>query len=230
MTPPPTATPYSTQWHYEIAPYIWASAIKGQATVDGHAVSATIPFNKILSDLQFAAMVHLEASNGPWSLMLDPLYVKLTKNVAFGTRLTSELTLVDTGVFYKLLSTQMKYNQSASFELLAGARYFGLDNEIDFPFNITVIDNTQLITPIVGARAKYRISKVQLWARGDIGGFHVDKIDKTWSWTAGLGYAITPCADIGVAYRVLQIDYNGSFNSKMKTRLYGPMLGFSIHD
>lgn len=226
QTPPPA----SSGWHYEIAPYMWASAIKGQVVVDGHRADATIPFHKIWSDLQFAIQGHLEASNGPWALMLDPTYVKLSQNLPLDSHLTTEMTLVDAGVFYRLFSVQMKYLQALSLELLAGGRYFSLDNTLNLPIGQPVIDNTQVIAPIVGGRVKYRLNKLQLWARGDVGGFHINRVDRTWSWTTGIGYAITHCADIGIAYRVLQIDYNGGRNSQVNTRLYGPMIGFDIHD
>lgn len=145
-------------WHFLVAPYGWMPAIDGEVTVKDTTHHVFIPFSKILSNLDFAGEIHLEANRGRLTFMLDPTYLKVTNNfeqmvdrtrfvilptpvpvtvpvttvLTANETLTSATTLIDGGIFYRLFSGAPAANQYASFEILGGGRYFGTNNSFEF--------------------------------------------------------------------------------------------------
>lgn len=216
-------------WCFLIAPYGWLPSVSGSAEVRNRSTDFSVPFSKILSHLSFGAEIHLEASNGPWTFMLDPSYFKLTEdqnNRFFNPEVVSKITLIDGGVFYRVVQECLPNNQLLSFEVLGGARYLGIDNSIDFGPRFSVSGHTDLATPIVGGRIKYDVSSTShLWLRADGGGFGIGSVNSTWSATAGYSYSITPAVDLGIAYRALDINFSKNSSASMNVLLYGPMLG-----
>lgn len=226
--------PTPNSWHFLFAPYGWFSSIKGKVTVKGITKTANIPFSQVLQDLDFAGEAHLEANYNRITFMLDPTYLKLAQDVdedRLKTTLQSKTTLVDTGIFYRLLSTAPHSNPYVALELLGGARYFGAKNELDFDRlpNLNVASTTQAWSPIVGGRIIFEpAAKSELWLRGDIGGFNVDHVHRTWSATAGFSYIIHRHIKLGVAYRALDIEFTQKA-AAVNLLIHGPMLGIGFY-
>lgn len=231
---PPAPQPVAESWHFMIAPYGWFSSIDGDVTVGNATKHVAIPFSKIFHNLDFAGEVHLEAIYGRWSFMIDPAFLKLTTHFdkfVNDVRLTSKIWLVDSGIFYRVFSNTENSNYLASFELLGGARYLGVDNEFNFSRfpNLNVSADTNLFVPIVGGRFKFDVySKLHFWLRGDDGGFGLDDVSNTWSVTVGASYTVHRCIDLGIAYRALGIDFSRKA-AKTDITLYGPMLGIAFN-
>lgn len=218
-------------WHLLIAPYGWMSALNVDLRIQNHSADLSVPFSEILKHLDFAAQGHIEAGYGPWTLMLDPTYLKVTDNHRWhtiGLSLTSKTTLIDAGIFYRLFSKTLSPNSSLTFECLGGLRHLGIENSLRLAQTITLSDSTEMTAPILGARFKVNVSKkVGFWLRGDVGGFSVEHLKETWSSTLGFSYAIKPHIELGLAYRVLKINYNHA-NSSMNLLMYGPMAGIGF--
>lgn len=218
-------------WHFLIAPYLWASSVSGDVTVKGNTRDFHVSFADILKHFDFGAQAHLEAGHGPWTLMLDSTYLKLSDDRDKGLirpSITSQIVLIDAGVFYRIFSTPLHADQFLSFEILGGARYLSLDNQMDFPMRLSLSDRTQMTTPIVGGRLKADLTpKTYVWLRGDVGGFHIGHVNNTWSGSAGIAYSINSHLDLGIAYHVLKIDFNKG-NAAMNVLMYGPMLGAAV--
>ena len=223
----------NNSWHYEIAPYGWMSSIKGNVMVKGFTTNIHFPFSEILKHLDFAAQGHFEAGRGPWTLMLDPTYLKVSDNhqlLSIGLKIISKTVLVDAGLFYRLYAKSIANGAFISLELLGGARHLGIGNTLEFNQSLTLSNSTQMNAPIVGGRFKGSISpRSSFWLRGDIGGFHVDHVNQTWSTTVGLTYAVKKNIDLGIAYKALKIDYNKN-TASMSVLMQGPALGISFHD
>lgn len=221
-------------WHFAIDPYAWMTAVSGDVTSHGYTAHMYIPFSTILQDLQIAAMVHMEGGYGPLSLMLDPLYVRLKDNDindGIVNDVTLKMTIIDAGMFYKLYTTQpwSRWNQVTSFDVLAGARYFGLDTDIDFIPIPSYSTNMGAGAPIVGGRIWHNFTtKFHFWIRGDVGVGRIDGVNKTWSATTGLAYTVHKNIDIGAAYKVLKLDVTDS-GININSLFYGPMVGVSFH-
>lgn len=229
---PPLNVPPNS-WHYEIAPYAWASAISGDVTVRNRTENFKVNFGQILKHLEFAAQGHLEAGYGPLTLMLDPTYLKVSDKGQvkhIDLKITSKSLLVDAGVFYRFLSKAVTNDQFITMEVLGGARHFGIRNIMDIGDGLlTLSEKTIMNAPIVGGRFKADITpKTMFWVRGDGGGFNVDHVKSTWSATTGLTYAIKPHIQLGIAYRALKINFRKN-NEAMDVLMYGPAVGISFH-
>ncbi|MDI1351692.1 MAG: hypothetical protein PSV35_02820 [bacterium] len=239
------------QWHFTVAPYGWLSSISANISVKEITNHIFIPIDKIFKNLDFVGELHLEASHGPWSFMLDPTYVKLSTHFSAGpiyvgplqrtvlgpidVHVTSQTLLIDGGVFYRVFETQTAPNQSLSFEVFGGGRYLGLKNQVElgssrseiFP-GISVTGTTNVLAPIIGGRIKQNFSKIHLWLLGNVGGFSLDNVTNTWAATAGLAYNLRPYMDLGFAYRVLKINVTKSTDLGFNALMYGPEIGLAF--
>lgn len=222
------ANPVDPGWHFLIAPYLWATSIQGDVTVKGYSSDFTVAFQDIMKHLDFAAEGHVEAGYGPWTLMLDPTYLRVSEARDKGPirpRVTTQTTLVDTGLFYSFYSTQLACDQYETMELFVGTRHFSVDNTLDFSVAPSISSSEGFTVPIVGARLKFDITpQTHFWLRGDDSFSHSDEVEKTWSATTGLSYSFTRNFEVGIAYRVLKIDFEKHTNDT-DVILYGPMLG-----
>jgi hypothetical protein len=221
-------------WHFYVAPYFWASSINSDTNIDGISNNISVPFGDLIRSLDFGGEVHVEANNGPWTLMLDPTYVKLSDSKNSGTTsldTTSQNWLVDGGVFFNMFSNPVSADQMLSLELLAGARYLDLENSLGITTSVSHISTeseNEFLTPIIGARLTFDASQTShFWLRGDVGGFDVDNVSNTWQGILGYAYSLNQGTDIGIAYRVLKIDINKT-NANYNTYLYGPEIGIAF--
>lgn len=228
-------------WHFLIAPYFWGSSINGTINVHGFSNDFSVPFTELVSHLDFGGEVHMEANNGPWTLMLDPTYLKLsdTKNVGNSTiDLTSQTVLADGGVFYNMFTNAMPNNQMLALDLFGGTRYLGLENSLGITvsspipqvsFHTSTQVTNSFLVPIVGARMTFDASPTQhFWLRGDVGGFGIDNVSNTWQAIAGYAYSVSDDVDVGLAYRVLKIEMSKN-DSSASILFYGPELGVAFH-
>lgn len=221
-------------WHMYVAPFLWGSSISSDIDTQGISTHFTVPFSEIFNSLDFAGELHIEANNGPWTIMIDPTYVKYsdTKNYA-NTQLdiTSQNWIVDGGVFFNMFSNPISADQMFSMELMAGARYLDLENSLGIttPANhVSTESNNEYLAPIVGARLSYDIGQTShFWLRGDVGGFGVDNVSNTWQTILGYAYSINDNVDLGIAYRVLRFDTKQT-NADTSTYLYGPEVGIAF--
>ncbi len=229
-------------WQFLIAPYFWAASLNGDFTIQNFSTHFSLPFSDIWNNLDFAGELHLEANNGPWTIMLDPTYLKLTANNNVGNvsaKLTSELWVVDGALFYTFFNNPLPNDQMFTMEGEVGARYFGLENMESLNYNSpinpalnvgssTTVDNN-FLTPIVGLRFTYDLNQINhLWLRGDVGGFGIDDVSNTWQAILGYDYSMSDNVDLGLAYRVLKIDFNKNISS-VNSYWYGPEIGVGFH-
>jgi hypothetical protein len=225
--------PSPDDWHFIIAPYIWTSAISGDFTVRDVSRHVYIPFSKILSHLDFAAMGYAEVGRGPISVMVDPLYLKVSQNVtkdSITAHVTSQTTLMDIGMLFRLFYRMSATGQYFSLELLGGGRFLSETINMQIATLPTRTDTRQLFPPIVGGRIKYSINPlIHFWAEGDVGGFNLDYVKNTWNTALGISFTVQRHIDLALAYRALGIDYSKRATSSMNTVLYGPLLGISFH-
>ena len=222
----------ASDWHFMIAPYVWASSVEADFTVREESRHVYIPFSEILRNLNFAAMGYFEAGIGPLSVMLDPIYLKVSKNVTkdnITAKVTSQTTLMDMGVYLRLFYRSLSMGKALSLELLGGGRFLSQTIHLQLPSRPILSDTSSLFPPIIGARIKFSINPfIHFWLQGDGGGFDVDHVNSTWSTVLGMTVTLQRHIDLGLAYRVLSIDYSKTISS-MNTLMYGPLLGIVLH-
>ncbi len=216
-------------WHFLFAPYLWASSLSGNITIGNYTANIDESFRYLLRHLDFGAQAHIEASRGRWTFMVDPTYLKLSDDftlASLASKVTQKMWLVDTGIFARVIEFAAT-EQPTTVELLGGGRYMGLSADLDIASLVSFSNTENSFSPIIGMRIKHMFNpRTQLWIRGDYGGFHVDGMNQTWSANAGLSYAVGKHWEIGVAYRILKLDFTDNANHfALNTLMYGPMVG-----
>jgi len=250
-------TPKSKDWEFILIPYGWLSSISEDIVVNGRGADAHATFIDLLEHLDIAAMFHGEVWwKGKFGIFADTMFSKLAINQdvtlgRFGSvnaNLTTTFLIQEFGGLYRVGTWPVgsPYNQfvqrsepSVTFDILAGGRYWHLNNELDIhgPLGIlpSEIDQSQnWFDFIVGARARLDFyKKLFLDVRSDIGGFDISFSSKfSWNIISVVGYELpwyrmTPL----IGFRALYDNYaNGSGNNRFeaKTWMYGPLLGVAF--
>lgn len=224
---------FKDSWRFRLSPYFWMAGLSGHVNVQDNRVVFSNSFEDTRHDLDFSLGAHFEGSRDPWTLMLDPDYVKITqKPPLLGThsKTTYETTITDLGVFYDLYSIRAQNGSysRASLELLGAGRIATFHTTIDASTLLTppsVSDTSSVVVPILGARLKYNFSsRLHTWLGGDFGGFQVSHVSSTWSGIIGLSYNFTEFFDLSLAYKALSVNYSIK-GITINTLLQGPILG-----
>ena len=194
-----------------------------------------------LDNLRFAGFLDMQAQKGRWSIQAGVIYLNFKNDdraVHFPGALPGSggLTLgLDTDVqiwiFQVLGGYSVFRNGLLDFNVLAGARYAGIDAKADLSIVGPVPGLTgyrefsrteYYVDPIVGFRGKFELGKnwfVPYYF--DIGGFSVDS-DLTLQAYAAIGYRFCDWFSMELGYRYLYYD----FGDDKDLKAYGAMFGF----
>lgn len=226
-------------WKFLIEPYLMFPSMSGTAgirelpplTVDASA-------SDIFSNLQFGAMLYLEAQTDKWAIGSDFVYMKLAQDVTPGVVISSG----------RLTAKQLIWEFSGLYRILPyleggiGLRMNNIEMGADINrFTIGGGDTTFLsaensqfwIDPVIIARATTAINdKWQFQFRGDIGGFSIGS-SLTWQLQGYVGYRFTKLFQTTIGYRVIGIDYDkgsGADRFRYDVNTSGPVvkLGFNL--
>ena len=66
------------RWLVRIAPYLWATALDGNATVKGIKSDVDVSFGDILEDLSLAGMLLADFQKGRFGVAVNTVYARLT--------------------------------------------------------------------------------------------------------------------------------------------------------
>ncbi len=235
-------------WEFQVAPYMWAISMSGDATVKGQEADVDVSFSDIWDELNFAFMMEYEARKGRWGLWGNTIYANLGKSDADVDGIEIEPTVnalwQGVGGFYRLGTWDLvdapgKNTPSVTVDTYLGARYTYLDLRLDIKSNDfglkNVDDDKQWIEPLVGVRTRWDLS--ERWTinlTGDIGGVAFGS-DFAWDALGLIGYRFSlfgeDNAGAFAGYRALSQDYtDGSGDDKFEwdVTLYGPVLGLVI--
>jgi len=192
--------PGSDDWQVDALIYLWVADINSHTPSGGEV---EIDFDTIMDNFDFAFMGALEARKGKWSLLTEPVYMKISGSKGwtevvpvgpFNTPTTvnaavkRESWITNVGVGYNVLKSEQ-----ATLDVIAGARYTSLDVELE-------LDLTGLATSISASRSisehnwdgfvgvKGNIDLNDKWFvpyRFDVG---AGDSDSTWNAVAAIGY------------------------------------------
>jgi len=230
---------------WTIAPYLWASDVGLDMTVDSDPVIGTdVPFSDLVDKLDGTFMGHIEVSAVHFGVFFDTIYIKLADSAAIpvgpGGPVFGDL-LIDTDLTLKLNELAGFYRMGSpdpgmsAFDILLGARLVDTDVNLDIvlpgpgatPVNRTI--NVSETDVFFGGRVVGRFN--QKWhyrVRADYGS---GGTDGTFNALAAVGYSFgkTGLFSIDLGYRYLTIKLKGDSNgSVLETdiTMSGPLLGF----
>ena len=194
--PTGTGTPAGDRWTITVAPYLWAAAMDGNATVAGIKSDVDVPVEDVLKDLSFGAMLAVDVEKGRFGIGFNGLFARVSPDSKVGDikfDVTSDSGQLAILPFYRLVEWQYGTSSSgAPLRLVvapeAGFRFTYMRTEIDVHPGRTVDGSESWVDPLIGSRIGLELT--DHWGiigEGNLGGFEVGS-DFTWNAQAYLGY------------------------------------------
>jgi hypothetical protein len=226
----------SDEWHFEVTPYLWAAALKGNLRVRDTTVRVDSSFSDILDMLDFAFATRVEAQKGRWGIHVDENYINLgttgTLNGPLRTPYEVEPTvnIFEIGPSYTLYAVpgdDSSMPDKFSVEALGGLRWFHLGLGLETT-NATREGSRNIIDGFAGGRVKFRPHpKFTLSTKATIGGGGSDS-----AWTANVlaDYQFHRSFSVMGGYQVLDMNADDPGNAVgFDGRLQGIILGLTYH-
>lgn len=227
--------PDAGEWRVVLAPYAWGVGLSGDVGIFGKGpVDIDIPFSDILENLNFAAMGLGEVHNGTWGVFVDLNYTNLSADKSRSRTLEHDVSeqfgvearvnaSVEVKEFIGTFMGQWRAVDSdqMTLDLMVGARYWNIDNEIEAKASLTVggssnptwsravsgSDGASWVDPMLGVKSRIDTnSPIYFTGWGMIGGFGVGS-DLNWDVMGGVGYQWTDHVSTVLSYRALGVDY-----------------------
>lgn len=204
------------KWHFTVAPYLWASGIKGDVSVANlPSIPVDASFSDLWDDLDFALDAHFEGRKDRFGFGLDMVYSNLGVPVAPDAPIldyeVDVRQLFSEGfVFYRAASGGRADNP-AHLDLLLGARYTGTktrlsaqsaaDVEYDGAFR-----ELSWVDALAGLRFRAPLgSRAAILGRADVAGFG-SKL--TWNLEGDLAVRASEHWTLGAGWRHMDIEYD----------------------
>lgn len=238
-------------WKYSVTPYLWLPSFNANFKYTlppstGSPEVQTYYLNKLNAVLMLAG----DARKGDWSIFTDLIYLDISgsdshvtsvnfggsqvgTSIDAGTQTTIRGTVVTFGGGYTVVQSA-----GASMDVIAGARYLGVDVSTDwhltstingpgvgetFPLTGTVSERVDLWDAIIGVRGKFNLGDTGKWSVPYYLDAGTGSSTFTWQGMTGLAYAYG-WGDVLLAYRHLYYG-QGSDQFIQSLILSGPMLG-----
>ncbi len=222
-------------WHFNIIPYLWATWMKGDITVNNRKSDVDITPKDIKDAADSAFAARFEVRRGRFGFVFDPLYMELSsteKNI----KIESTFALADISASYRFFSIPIGgFNGGNVLAILGvvGGRYWYLKTKLSSSLFPSVERSTSWTDPVVGISLRYYNGDKWLYVlSGDVGGFGVES-DATWQLRLGSTYMFNQY--FGLRWRLRLIALNrkkshlaGQIKFKTNIRIYGPSLGFIV--
>ena len=222
-----------TEWL--LAPYGWLPAVSVDQTFDDSPDGGSGGGAEVLSKIDFAVMLRVEAARGRWGAMLDYIYVSLADQTTYsplpainiGIDGDPDLEVVEVGGFYRLP------DESRGLDLLLGLRRIDVDlgillNRRDQPPRPLQVTAT-IDDAFIGAR--YRLPFGKRWnatVRADYG---FGDSDGTLNAIAGVGVQFSKTVGMHAGYRYANIEFEQDLEGAREETgisLSGPFVGLTF--
>ena len=237
-------------WRYSVTPYLWLPNIDGtlRFTIPpgaGGSPTVGVGPNDYLENLDFVLMLAAEARKGEWAIIGDLIYLDFSGETGAVRSVSGPGGVVQVpvnqntrtglkGLVWELaVSRTVARSTTATFEVLGGFRYFGLEASVQwqlagpvgaFPQTGSHTQKDDLWDAIVGVRGR--------WAPGGnwFVPYHLDvgagSSKLTWQGLAGIGYSFR-WGDALFAYRHVYYELNDD-GLLQEMRFSGPAVGVTF--
>jgi hypothetical protein len=233
------AAPPGDRWTVEVAPYLWAAALDGNATVGGIKADVDVPFSDLLKDLSGGAMLLVSVEKGRFGIGVNGLFARVSSDSDVGPieiDATSDTGQLAVAPYYRLVEWQ--YGVSSSGRPLrlvvapeAGFRVTYMRTELEVRGGWTVDQSESWVDPLIGSRIGLDLSdRWRIAGEANVGGFGVGS-DLTWNVQAFVGYRTTVFGQdttFALGYRALYQDYHHK-DFEWDVTIHGPVLGTALH-
>jgi hypothetical protein len=232
-------------WEWTIAPYLWASDVGLDLTVNNEtSIGGDAAFKDLLDKVDSVFMGHFEGRKGRWGMYFDMIYLDLsdskTMSVGPGGPILGDF-VADAGMTMKLYDAGgiFRLSEAAAptqFDLLAGIRYIDVDVDTFLSLPGPAMNTVEIATGpsetdlMLGARVIGKFADRWHWAlRGD---FSFGGTEGTYNGLASMGYTFgeSRLFTLTAGYRYASIDIDGKTQrgnpASTNIKMSGPILGF----
>jgi hypothetical protein len=246
-----------SNWDFQVAPYLWLFFVDGDVGAGGKQTSVSTNFADVLEhvDSFVGIEVNMQARNGPWTVVVDPTWLRTTSSFALDKGparvkgdVTSDLVITDALVMRELFHVPFGApvvekgmpRQGLTLDAVGGMRATIISGDLDLKVKppgelLNEVkrqwDSTQSwVDPVIGARATVEVGRFTFLARGDVGGFTIasDITSEMWA-TALYNFKVFGVdAFTGAAFRAIYDDYDADHGFLYKTWVYGPVIGMGF--
>jgi hypothetical protein len=229
----------SRTYHVLLEAYLFTPAMSGN--LDLGQLPKTficIPAGKVLSYLQFGAMLYAEVHNDKFAYTSDILYASLGQDASVKNGVISGKANVKQFWW----EAEGLYKVQPWFEVGVGLRVNSVENGLNINFNgpggssnKNVTKTNTWVDPLIVTRLKGVINeKWMLQLRADIGGFGVGS-QFAWQLQPDVYYRVSKLFEVGLGYRIISMNYHTGTEDTNNWFLfdlqeYGPQLrlGFNF--
>jgi hypothetical protein len=203
-------------WKFGATIPLWAPAIGGNVTVDGHKQDVNVNFSQLREHLDASFSLALDARKGKYDIYGDVGYMKFSADQKFPdghvkATVGLKFLVADAGLGYTLVQTESEH--PFILEGTAGVRYWYASLPVTFKADGGTVlfsgsRTWDIVDPVIGLRAsQYFTRKLHLDIAGDGGGFDVNNgTDWTWSATGMLTYDFAKWFSLSAGYKALALD------------------------
>lgn len=230
---------FDNGWHFEVAPYLWAISLDGDAAImGGPGFDVDAPFSDTLSDADtlIGLMGHFELGKGKWSVFFTPAYSKVGYDdiiTGYGsTDVEVETAWYEFGGAWRFHDDAIDGDEARRWtvDAIAGGRVTSLGIDISPDAGPGADDDKTWIEPFIGLRTGVDLSpRFTLRFRGDIGGFGAGS-DFAWQAVGLIGWKFVMFdidSTLFAGYRALGQDYDsGGFAWDVVA--HGPVFGLAM--
>ena len=244
----------SPPWEVSLTPYVWATALKGDAGVGRVDANVDASFSDILKNLNGALMLSLEVRKGRFGLLSDTVYANLEDDDAsrddrLKLKATANMLIQSLAGTYRVGTWQLADFSDAdalavTVDPYAGLRYTYLDTELTGKLDLpdlgidahrTAEGDEHWVDPIVGLRTAWTLGEHWNFVlAGDVGGVSTSNQYSAEAWgTVGYRFGLfgDSNANFLAGYRVLKQKYqdgDGRSEFDWDMTIHGPIAGLKI--
>ena len=219
-------------WNFTLAPmFLWGKSIEGAQQIGPASSGLDLSFkDDILENLAAAFTIHFEAQKNDLTLFVDYQYANLdpSSETALGRSVRVDLTdqAFEVGAAYRVATFGIN-----DLQVLGGARYIRLDQEVDIDPGIQLADiREHWWDGFIGLRIFTHISDNWTFiGRGDVG---AGGSEITWNGLALIDYRFKNWGSLFCGYRWFDIDYDsgdGRDRFVYDVTQQGPVVGLAFY-
>ena len=173
------------RWHFNLAPYMWMTGIKGDLSVANlPSVPVEAGFSDIWNNFDMGALGHFDARKNRVGMSLDFVYTSLGAPVARSAPVIGSLALeahvkqlITEGTAFYRVASGGRADNPAHLDVLAGARYYGTRTRLEATTGAGAEYDSQSqdiswVDALAGLKFRAPLgSRFALLGRADIAGF-----------------------------------------------------------
>lgn len=225
------ASEAAAPWQFTLAPYLWGAGIRGNV---GHASTGTqfvkSDFRDIARDLDVAAMAMGEARSGPYSLLMDAMYIDTTTKTRLPDGAPAKHLNTDSKTFSGFLGGGYALLDDLTLRLDAagGVRIWYSSTTLSLhggdAGGTSGSDSATWADLMAGLRGRYALTP-SVWLSGwGMAGAGQSRAD--WDAAALVSWEFHPGFQAAAGYRAMGVNYrHDGFVYDMVQQ--GPLLGIS---